>query len=182
MEAFGAAASAAQLMTLVNGMLRLIREVYDELKNGPQRIRERIQYLDSLVNTLQLIRHVKFLNCSEVTSQLQAIGRKVTLLSACLHNNGQSASKRPLRRLWGALVSIKIEDRICETLIAIEYDKNSLNLSISTISAGLTYDIAWLNQTRMDPCLVEEARKGALDRGSKNYILRLIVTLKLICL
>ena len=62
MEAFGVAASAAQLMTMVNGMLRLIREVYDELKNGPQRIRERIQYLDSLANTLQLILHVNKLS------------------------------------------------------------------------------------------------------------------------
>ena len=168
MEAFSAAASAAQLMTLVNGVLRLIRDVYEELKNGPRRIQERIQYLDSLVNTLQLIRHVKSLNCSEVTSQLQAIGRKVTLLIACLHKNAHAASKRPLRRLWGALLTIKVEDTICNTLIAIEYDKNSLNLSISTISAGLTHDIACSNRTRMDPCLVEEAREGALDRGSKN--------------
>ena len=177
MEALGAAASAVQLMTLVNGMLRLIRDVYEELKNGPRRIRERIQYLDSLVNTLQLVRHVKSLNCSEVTSQLQAIGRKVTLLSACLHKNAQAASKMPLRRLWGALLSTKVEDTICETLIAIEYDKNSLNLSISTISAGLTHDIACLHQASMDPCLAEEAREGAPDRGSRSQISRTVGTL-----
>jgi hypothetical protein len=131
LEVVGALASTAQIAVYVIKVAACLSEVYERLKNAPDRIRHHAHHIKCL---LDIVQHIQVANSPDspiLSSQLQS-----TLSQACdlrdLINKalGQYTQPSLRRRYWKVLKGNK-EKQILAALENLEREKSGLTLCLT---------------------------------------------------
>jgi hypothetical protein len=145
-EVVGVVASTLQIAACISNIIILVIDVREELRRGPLKIKEQAEYLTSLVFVLQSLEKNPLLQKPELQLLLAVLEDKIRLLQDKVHRYLQSPAKGSFRKVCVAIGGVQVEEKIANSVEALDREKSTLLLYISARSSE---EVHWLFESYM---------------------------------
>ncbi|KAE9362816.1 hypothetical protein N431DRAFT_490283 [Stipitochalara longipes BDJ] len=143
MEVVGSLASSAQLIVYVFKAAALLSNLYERLKNVPDRIRQDANHVKRLIEIILQIKETRSLHTTLVFAQLEHTIKQAYTLQDLLDSAlGQYTHPSLRSRYWKVLKGTK-EKRILLALQNLEREKTGLSLCLTVAQSELLHDFQY---------------------------------------
>jgi hypothetical protein len=141
MEVVGALASSAQLAAYVVKSAAFLSDLYERLKNAPDRIQQDANHIKRLIEIILHIKETRSLHTTLVFAQLEyTISQAYSLRDLLVKVLGQYTQPSFRRRYW-KLLKGKKEKQILLALQSLEREKTGLSLCLTAAQIEFLHDV-----------------------------------------
>lgn len=162
-EVLGIVASTGQLLAAASEAVRLALELRQALLKGPRRVQAHVDCLNSTISLLNTV-HQQSTSASrspDILCFVHAVNEKVRNLHEILQKHLRSISGGSVRKILGAVSTIKGEEKIKGAFVALEREKANLHLFISIEARAKLSDL--ISRKDMDRPRASPTDTGMLD-------------------
>ncbi|EXJ86898.1 hypothetical protein A1O3_03852 [Capronia epimyces CBS 606.96] len=153
MDAISAIAAAGQFVSYINHIVGLLLELRDEIKEGPLRLREKCDYLDSFIFVLQSIQDHLSLQDPKVKAQIDRLEERVITIRSALQRYLDAIGKSGTitRRVLLAISVVKAKEKFLRSFEALDEDRGLLNFYITAASGETIHQLASQEKMQSTP-------------------------------
>lgn len=161
--AVGALASSAQLAAYVVKAAVFLSDLYERLKNAPDRIQQHANHIKRLIEIILRIKETQYLHTALVFAQLEyTISQAYSLRDLLVEVLGQYTQPSFRRRYWNVFKGKK-EKQILVELQNLEREKTGLSLCLTAAQTEFLHDVR--REVRKTESDMPEQGSGKLPQG-----------------
>ncbi|KAF3076336.1 hypothetical protein CFAM422_001605 [Trichoderma lentiforme] len=168
-EIIGAVAAAEQFAEVLFKTIKLAKSVADQFQDGPNRIQQKIERLESLASLAKQIQNTKSLQTEDIGKILTRCEWHGQSLQDLLQKISFNCHDSIQKKTWRAIAGLKQEANISKLFDNLDHEYNSLNTHINLPDSLKCLQALFITDPATDRAKLINS-KGELVQGTCDWI------------